>query len=213
MICENDILKSCHGQYGDELILSSYNGKTYLRRKPRVIRISSAMVEQGERISGVAALWQSMKSAGIHQIWQKMAVGTGLTAYNMVVKHCQRAFNGQGVISDFEKLKLSVGNLALPDHLNLAYNATDEVGFTWEASSGNSPWANGTDLFIIACMRRADNFIIKTPHIGMFRRKDGHASIRLKDLPANLPHLFCYFQSEDGREYSESRYCSNLKIK
>ena len=114
MILDNKFLKGGHGLLDEKFIVTSYNGQTYLRRKPKSIRMAAGMVEQGERISAAAALWKAMKAVGLDRAWQMAAEGYGLTAYNMVVKHCQKAFDGQGFISDFEKLKLTCLHDALP---------------------------------------------------------------------------------------------------
>ena len=55
-----------------------------------------------------------------------------------------------------------------------------------------------TDLFVIACMKKADDFALRIPDIEIFRRKDGHAFLTPKILPA----------------YSENKYLfiNNLKF-
>lgn len=206
MKTDNDFLKGSHGTLDDKIIVTSYNGETYLRRKPKSIRMAAGMVEQGERISAVAALWKAMKAVGLERAWQIAAEGCGLTAYNMVVKHCQSAFDGQGIISDFEKLKLTIGKLQLPDHLTMANNETGRIEVTWNANSNTYPQAHESDLFVIACMKKANNFALRIPNIGIFRRKNGHAFISPEILPADFPNLFCFFRSEDGKAYSESKF-------
>lgn len=209
MICNNDFLKNCKGQLGDELIVTSYNGKTYLRRKPKSIRMTTAMMEQGERISSVAALWQAMKTAGLDQAWQQAAKGSRWTAYNVMVKNCLCAFNGKGVISDFEKLKLTIGTLQLTDHLS-AKNEDNRIEIGWDGNSGVYPGSKSSDIFVIACLKRADNFTLRIPDIDIFRRKDGHAFLRPEILPEDFPYLYCYFRSEDGRKFSESKFLLNF---
>ncbi len=215
MKLNNEFLKDSHGLLDEKFIVTSYNGQTYLRRKPKSIRMAAGMVEQGERISAAAALWKAMKAVGLDRAWQMAAEGYGLTAYNMVVKHCQKAFDGQGFISDFEKLKLTCGKLQLPDHLVLVHNGRERIDITWDTPPGTYPKVHETDLFVIACMKKADDFALRIPDIEIFRRKDGHAFLSPEVLPADFPHLFCFFRSEDGKAYSESKYLfiNNLKFK
>ena len=206
MKIKNNLLTNLSGQLGEEFIVSSYRGETYLRRKPKTVSLSPKLIEQGERISAVAALWSAMKASGISRAWQLEAERTGLVAYNMVVQVCQKAFDGQGAISDFGKLRLCTGKLQLPDHIVLKHDKTGGFEISWEMNPGIFPHADETDILVVACMKSAKRFAIRIPDIGMFRRKDCRASFRQCELPEGFPHLFCYFRSEDGKRWSESIY-------
>ena len=104
------------------MIVYRYNGKTYVRRMPKREKVMrcEAVLEQQERIAGVAALYRAVKDGGLLPVWQAAAQGSGLTGYNWFVRENQKCFTKKGMVGDFEKVALTVGELALPDELRLA---------------------------------------------------------------------------------------------
>lgn len=126
-IIDNEILKGCRGKLGD-FIVYQYRGKTCLRARPEKanMTLSSGMVCQQERIAGVAAFYRAAKAVGMHHIWNRAAMGTRLTGYNLFVKRNLPAFAGMGHVGDFGKVHLSTGPLPFPDRMNIAQGAEDE---------------------------------------------------------------------------------------
>ena len=92
---DSGLLKGFSGQVGD-LIVYGYNGNTYVRRKPKRVMRCDAVLEQQERIAGVAALYRAVKEGGLLPIWEKAAQGSGLTAYNWFVRANQKCFTKEG---------------------------------------------------------------------------------------------------------------------
>ena len=176
------------------MIVYRYNGKTYVRRMPKREKVTrcEAVLEQQERIAGVAALYRAVKDGGLLPVWQAAAQGSGLTGYNWFVRENQKCFTKKGMVGDFEKVALTVGELALPDELRLA-PAEEGWELTWKNESVFPP---------------CESFVVKVPDIGEWQRKHCRALIRLPTELEEYKHLFVFFCSADGKAMSRSKYFS-----
>lgn len=197
-------LQGFSGQVGD-LIVYGYGGNTYVRRKPKRVMRCDAVLEQQERIAGVAALYQAVKAGGLLPIWEKAAQGSGLTAYNWFVRANQKCFTKDGAVGDFGQLVLSVGELALPDRLELAPLGEGEWELRWENESIFPP-CEGSDRLAVALVKDERGFVVKVPDIGDWQRKHCRALIRLPTDLQEYKHLFVLFCSADGDAVSKSKY-------
>lgn len=190
------------------MIVYRYNGKTYVRRMPKREKVMrcEAVLEQQERIAGVAALYRAVKDGGLLPVWQAAAQGSGLTGYNWFVRENQKCFTKKGMVGDFEKVALTVGELALPDELRLA-PAEEGWELTWKNESVFPP-CDGSDRLAVALMKDERSFVVKVPDIGEWQRKHCRALIRLPTELEEYKHLFVFFCSADGKAMSRSKYFS-----
>ena len=188
------------------MIVYRYNGKTYVRRMPKREKVTrcEAVLEQQERIAGVAALYRAVKDGGLLPVWQAAAQGSGLTGYNWFVRENQKCFTKKGMVGDFEKVALTVGELALPDGLRLA-PAEEGWELTWKNESVFPP-CDGSDRLAVALMKDERSFVVKVPDIGEWQRKHCRALIRLPTELEEYKHLFVFFCSANGKAVSRSKY-------
>ena len=63
--------------------------------------------------------YRAVKDGGLLPVWQAAAQGSGLTGYNWFVRENQKCFTKKGMVGDFEKVALTVGELALPDEAEI----------------------------------------------------------------------------------------------
>ncbi|MFR3329365.1 MAG: hypothetical protein ACLTSL_04285 [Odoribacter splanchnicus] len=205
-IIENEIFQGARRRLG-EFIIYQCRGKTCLRQRParRTKRFSPGQLAQQGRIASVTVLYQATKSIGLHRSWCRSAEQTTLSGYNLFVGRNVPAFSGNGLICDFGKISLSIGELQLPDRMNISPVGKNEWLIEWQNDTPY-PGTNSDDRLQVVLMKREDVFTIKIPETGDFRRKDCRAIIRLSPELKDYVHLYCYFCSTAGECFSESRY-------
>lgn len=204
---KNFLLRGCRGRIGD-VVIYQCRGKTCIRRLPEMKpkRMAPGMVAQQERVAGVAALYRAMKAAGMVVVWERAAEGRGMSGYALLVKVNSQAFAGSGRVCDFGKLELTAGRLQLPDNLALARGEAGELVLTWGCGEEPFPVAGGGDCLVVVLLSHEEGFRIVVPEVGVWRREEGRAVVRLPEDLCDFQHLFCYFRSPKGTEVSRSRY-------
>lgn len=190
-----------------DLVIYQCNGQTYARRKPDKEKfvIPEGVKKQQERIAGVAALYQAAKKAQLHEFWQQAAKGSGQTGYNLFVKCNIKGFTGEGKVSDFRKIALTIGNLQLPDDLHLTRAGEQEWRLTWNNDTPY-PECSPDDQVRAVVMRDKERFSVIVPEFECARRGECETRIRLPPELQEYRHLFVYFCSADGTRTSWSRY-------
>lgn len=205
-IVEDGLLKGARGRIGN-FIFYQCQGKTYVREigKAKERKFSSGALEQQERFSSVVMLYQAVKAANLYKYWQKAAKRSTLSGYNLFVQHHLPAFTGDGIISDFNKLQLTVGKLQYPNGMALTYDGNGVWTMTWR-NNYPYPGVSDDDRLVVAFMKREDVFTIKIPDIGDYHRRDCRATIRRPESLQEYTHLYCYFYSATSDEATVSRY-------
>jgi hypothetical protein len=136
--------KISQGPYGGVLgklgntIGSVWKGKAYLRIKPLKYtdQQSEKQIKQRNRFAACAAFAKLVMEELIQTSFEKMA--EGISGYNLFVKFNQGFFGTDGTITDYEKLKLSVGNLPLADNIVVQNDGANAgaIRITWNDNSG-----------------------------------------------------------------------------
>lgn len=193
------------GKVGD-IVYYTYKGKPCARRKAEKITFSEKMREQSERVASIGALHRAMKEEGLDEIWTKEARGIGLNGYNLLVRENSPAFSGEGRVTDFRKLRLTIGKVRLPDHLQLTEGEEGEIVLTWENNAGAYPLTHDGDILVFALMKEGRSFRIRFPEIGDWQRKHCRALIRLPPAWKEFHHFYCFFYSVEDDEFSDSIY-------
>lgn len=211
-VVEKGLLKGCKGRIG-EYVIYECRGKTCIRRVPgkEKILLTPEMLEQQERMAGVAALYQAVKAAGLLSGWKDAAREMQWTGYNLFVKLNQRVFGGTGKVGRFEELTLTVGDLENPPRMEVVRVDAEHVEVRWlEETSARR--CREDDHLGAVLLREEDGLGMAVPKIGDWQRKHCRAVIRLPtEEEKSYEHLFCYFCSADGKRFSRSRYfCINI---
>lgn len=200
MIIKNSLLGAGLSGSMDGLILYERNGRLCGRRKPLDVKRPSApgQVAQQARVASVAIFYQSLKDAGIYPYWKLAAKGKVQSGYNLLMMRNLKAFNGEGRICDFPKLRITEGEVALPDGLQVR---KAEEG-TWTVEWMNTPHQAGTspdDRLRLYVMKDSETFAVKPVECGETCREDGTATFRLAGELEDYGHLYVVFVSCDGR--------------
>lgn len=188
------------------MIYYEYRGLACVRSMPRNVSAphTPGQVAQQERIAAVAIFYQALKEVGIYTYWRKAAEGRVQTGYNLLVQANLQAFDGEGNICDFSKLRITPETLPLPECLSLE---AGESG-TWRASWQHSvphPGASDDDRLVIALMEgNAANYDVKLPKVGTFRRGDGEAVFRLPDKYQGYEKIYLFFKNGDACKSSRT---------
>lgn len=191
----------------DGLIYYEYRGLPCVRRMPRNVQPPHApgQIAQQERIAAVAIFYQALKEVGIYTCWQKAAEGKMQTGYNLLVQANLQAFDAEGNICDFSKLRMTPDTLPLPDCLSLQAGEAGEWQATWKTSVPH-PGAGEDDRLVVALMKgEANNYEVEFPDVGIFRRRDGEAVFRLPDKFKEYEKTYLFFKNEQSCKSSQAK--------
>lgn len=167
-----------------------------MRRRPRPSERPPApgVVAQQERMASVAILYRCLKAVGLYAYWQRAAKGSAMSGYNLLMRENLPAFDADGTIRDFTKLRLSPDLLPLPDNLTLAPTDDGAWRLAWEVSS-MLPGAREDDRLLLFAMCDKSSFDLHPVDADGARRGDGGAVFRLPDSLPGCGHVFVTFCS------------------
>ncbi|WP_251620129.1 DUF6266 family protein [Odoribacter lunatus] len=198
----------------EDWIIYMHRQQRCMRRKPGKVKPPSApgQVAQQERMASIAIFYQALKEVGIYPYWQKAAEGRVANGYNLLVQQNLPAFNSNGMICDFSKIRLTDGSLALPDELQLR-EAEEADG--WVLAWTNTPYqvnARADDRLKLFVMKEdGGTFDVEPLEAVEGVRQDGQVMFRLPEYLQGYPHLYVLFCSHTG-VCSKSKYF-NLLLK
>lgn len=191
---------SLSGLVGSVVIVQTKWG-SYMRKAPHYSN-SSWTKNQGahrERFKKVSAFVKQFKERLLPQIWNE--ADERLSGHALFLKTNMGAFSVEGELSAPLSLKLSTGELDLPQEMQLSRPETAgnpvEVSWTSGAIGGVRMY---DELMVISSGGGMYSDILYT---GILRGHKG-GSFTLPELKAQATHLYLFFGSRDRRSYSES---------
>lgn len=196
-----------------DVIIYKHRNQTCIRKKPLKMKSPSLLEQlaQQNRIASVAIFYRSLKKAGIYPYWRQAAAEMVMNGYNLLVKNNLPAFNGNGRICDFSKLRLTVGPVTLPDELQLHESGEGRWRMEWK-NTFLQVNALSDDRLILCVMKDRETFEVKMLDVGTVCRCDGTLTFDLTGELKEYPHLYVVFCSHTGEKCSESRYF-NIHLK
>lgn len=199
--------KGMRGKLGD-LIFYMVGDEVYVRTQGErdEKNYSSEYFGFQERMSSVSILFRAIQSVALFGIWQAAAKERGSKGYNLFVKHNIYAFTDEGVISDFSKLRLTVGSLELPDRMRVERSGPDEWTLTWEQLSWHSAAREGDRLRVLMMEGDGEVFTVECVPIAEVCRSECRAVICRPPEYSEYRQLYCYFASADEGSFSESKH-------
>lgn len=205
-ILEGTLLPSITGKIGNVSIYHR-NGKICVRTVGWTYKSppTPAQVQQRTRWRAVSVFYRALRAAGLEKWWKNAHINETRNGYNLFIKHNIRAFTGEGVIRDFNRILLTIGQLEWPDGLTVTRLPGGRLLVEWK---NRDFWPNNRpdDRLRVAFMRLETLYNVYVPEIGEFRRDAGKALIELPPDWADYPHCYCFFESAVSDEVSESRY-------
>lgn len=177
------------------------NGQTIVRSLPKTNpdKRTPAQLRNQERFRLIHQFSAQFKGVLIPQIWNAQAKTDN--GYNLFVKTNTPAFGPDGELTDPEKIRLSIGNLPLPEQI-VAHRieGSQSVQVSWQK---NKPWgglALKDRLMFISAGEGSYSEITSTG----LKRVDLGGSFELPAMDFPATHVYLFFESLDQRYYSES---------
>lgn len=191
----------------DDMIVYMHRNRRCIRRKPLTVKPPSApgQVAQQERMASIAIFYRALKEVGIYAWWQKAAEGMLWHGYNLLVKLNLPAFEREGKICDFTKIRITTGPVALPD----APRLTPVGDGVWRLYWVNTPYqvnAGEDDRLWLFVMKDSETFDVEPVATGGICRRDGGVEFSLPKELTDYTHLYVVFSSPANGTCSESRY-------
>lgn len=190
----------------DGLVYVKLNGEVYTRKLPKWKKesFSKGMLQNQQRFKRANEFCALFKDSVIPRIWN--GISPKMTGYALFLKTNMAAFGADGSLEDFQKIRLSTGNLTFPPGFEANRSAMDEslVEVNWPKEMH----VGGVHLFdqLMVISSRDGEFSDITP-TGIIREDLG-GIFSLPDAPMPQSpgpmHLFLFFASRDYRDYSES---------
>jgi hypothetical protein len=194
------ILGGFSGSVGP-VIGGSWKGIPYMRSKPR--KYSYPPTEKQSRhwikFAAQISFAKSLMHSIIKPIWDQKAVR--MSGFDLFIKTNKDVFDDTGAICDFSTLKLSLGDLPLPNNIAVV-NATignGEIDITWNNNSGVGS-AAATDRLWVATLKGSEPLVFKEL---TFTRDEQQATIKLPFKTGDTVHVYVFFNNAKNAIYSE----------
>lgn len=205
-ILENNLLGQISGRLGDLVYYRSF-GKTCVRRYAgkQSVPATELQQQQRSRMRAACIFYQALIAAGLKEAWNKATEGSLLSGYNLFMHLNMQIFSGQGVITDFSRIRLVTGCLPLPDMLEVKRLSPTIVDVRWQLRARCNR-KRLSDGLVLAFMKSERVYTVRVAETGGVCRSACEARIELPEDVAACPHCYCFFRSAQTGETSESRY-------
>lgn len=184
------------------LVFFRLNGETYVRgvQKRESDSWTPAQQLHRKRVAHVSGLWRKIKYSQIPGIWNLGA--EKMNGYALFVKANMPAIATDGSLVDARELKLSMGQLLLPQEFKAQRQDPTKplVRVSWENKSQPKGERLEDELMVISHTGEAFTDVQATG----IRRKDREGVFELPAINVPITHVYLFFASRDRKEYSES---------
>jgi len=189
------------GRIGN-VVFYTRNGVNYVRAAPdrKKNSWSSQQLLHRQRFSKASYLWSQLKKTKVAPIWNLAA--ERMNGYALFMKANMPAYALDGSIIDSMMIKISTGKLHLP--IDLAANRETAGSTVIAVSWKNDPNLKGKRLDdeLMAVSATDGHYSALTP-TGLLRSAQS-GSFNLPVKPVNATHVYLFFASQDGMDYTES---------
>lgn len=196
-----DILSNkISGRVGN-VVYATLNGQTVVRSLPRTNpdKRTPAQLRNQERFRLIHKFCGQFKRVLIPQVWNAQAKTDN--GYNLFVKTNTPAFGPDGELTDPKKIKLSIGNLPLPEQLEVhRIEGSNNIQVSWQKSTTLGGVTLKDELMVINAGEGKFSEMMAT---GIKRMNLG-GTFELPELASTATHVYLFFESLDQRYYSES---------
>ena len=191
---------SLSGLVGGVVVVQTKRG-SYMRGAPRYSKSSWTEKQQlhRERFKKVSKFCNQFKETVIRQIWKYADERT--SGRGLFLKANMAAFSPEGELADPAKLQLSIGNLTIPEGLQLSRVEGNcrAVKVSW-LKDGSGGFNLRDELMVVSSGEGVYSQILTT---GLLRGQLG-GTFELPVIPASATHVYLFFASSDRRSYSAS---------
>lgn len=201
----NFINRSLNGRLGN-VIYYERGGQVFVRRRPVCRRKRPTESQQlwRERFRACVMFYNAMDERTLRAIWKKRGTDNrcGLNAF---VASSIRAFDRGMSVGDFGELHCSTGDLWLPAGLSAREESAGRWTLCWDTACRGAH-DRETDRLMAALVLAGDPFCPRLLENVTGTRADGRGEIRLPGGLTDDYHLYCFFASADGGNYSDDRH-------
>lgn len=199
------ILGGVSGTVGN-VVGGYWKGISYLRVKADYHNDANTekQIQHRAKFSACVALARTIMESIIKPIWNKKAVK--MSGFNLFTKTNLQVFDANGDIPDFSALKLSIGDLPLPNNLAIQDDAATEGGITvtWEDNSGLGS-ALATDKLGVLAICNGEVRVLQ----GVDITRDAEVANILLPFGAGVEaQVYVFFQSVENGTYSVDQHGS-----
>ncbi|HET6557121.1 MAG TPA: hypothetical protein VFG54_07380 [Prolixibacteraceae bacterium] len=189
------------GKFGN-MVFVQRQGKTYVRRAPQRKKDSStpAMLLNQQRFARIMSFCGLFKNTIIPRVWTVAADGS--SGFRLFQKVNSPAFAPDGTLSDVSKVQMSTGNLTLPQGLKVSRKAagSSAVNVSWDVDAELGGIHLKDELLAVSAGDGKYSDIVDTS----ITRGTLGGTIELPGDPYPATHIFLFFGSRDGKDYSPS---------
>ena len=189
------------GRIGN-IVFYTRNGVNYVRAAPdrKKDSWSPQQMLHRQRFSKASYLWSQLKKTNVAPIWN--LASERMNGYASFMKANMPDYALDGSIIDPKMIKISTGKLHLPLDLEAARQTAGSS--TIEVSWKNDPNMKGKRLEDeLMAVSAVDGHYSALTSTGLLRStKSGTFTLPVK--PADATHVYLFFASQDGMDYTES---------
>jgi hypothetical protein len=188
------------------IVFVQMRGQTYVRSSPRKRNPKDWSEDQKAhrtRFSCLINFAKQFKGKVIFPIWNKAALGSNMSGYNLFVKTNNPAFDAQGLLADPGSLHFSQGALPLPYQLTAKLNTANPqlIDVSWKNQMAGT--ANDQDC-LMAVFYSGDTFT--DPINTGFKRRDEQVQIQLPPNSEPESYIYVFFHNEKQDSYSNDQF-------
>jgi len=178
------------------------NGVNYVRAAPdrKKDSWSPQQLLHRQRFSKASYLWQQLKKSSVGPIWNLATEHAN--GYALFMKANMPAYALDGSIIDPKMIKISTGKLHLPMDLQASreYAGSSVITVSWN----NDPNMKGKRLNDeLMAVSATDGHYSALTSTGLLRSAQ-NGSFTLPVKPVDATHIYLFFASQDGMDYTES---------
>lgn len=194
------------GRVGNTVFVQR-NGKCYARSVALDVHNPNTLKQQlvRFRFRVAARFYQRFKDTLLGDVWRQCGRKAGLSGYTFFMRENLNAFDHQGKIADFDKLRLSVGNRQGVPCFSVSREDGCVVTLRW-ASGGEETCIVGNDRLMVVALYGDRQFSPEVLEDIRALRKDGVATFQLPRLGEVDVHLYCFFVSPTMEQVSDSQH-------
>ncbi|MEX1136276.1 MAG: DUF6266 family protein [Balneolales bacterium] len=204
---KNGIFGPGSGSIGN-VVLSSRNGKPYIKSKPDKVKNPQTPKQQAARmklslLSEMLGTFKPFIRAGFANV--PAGLSTRDVAYSA---NSKRIFNGEypNIEIDFSSFLVSSGSLEPANEASAALNG-QVLAFTWDPNSNTGKPFSNHDIAMVLVYDAKDDFVVYS--LRATERRTGQFNFEIPPGMASSSetlHTWICFVSADGRQSSESTY-------
>ena len=193
----------------DEYIFYNRLGVPCVRRAPRKKRdpdsFSPAQQVGQARLRYLVSLYQALAPTSVLQAWSKAKKRPGQTRFNAFVSRNYAAFCKDEAIADYARVKMSEGDLRLPLGIAATVSGTREITLTWDTEKDRIMGKTDDRLHVLLMAGDGSFRTVARDNLTELRG-DGQAVVRLTPEEGLPEHLYCFWESANGQNFSPSKH-------